>query len=149
MFLFGFSSPQKQEIQRSLPTDRGHFRRAQTQDYLSTQIQERGPNSHRMGLMNSKKKFRRKQLSEPEIDQIVESQAEDDAAWQKPIKVRRAKLTSLSLPADLAARAAFLARLHGEKNVDEWLARIIKERLELEEVAFGKAKREMSLRNGT
>jgi len=99
--------------------------------------------------MNSKKKFRRKQLSEPEIDQIVESQAEDDAAWQKPIKVRRAKLTSLSLPADLAARAAFLARLHREKNVDEWLARIIKERLELEEVAFGKAKREMSLRNGT
>ena len=99
--------------------------------------------------MNSKKKFRRKQLSEPEIDQIVESQAEDDAAWQKPIKVRRAKLMSLSLPADLAARAAFLARLHREKNVDEWLARIIKERLELEEVAFGKAKREMSLRNGT
>ena len=99
--------------------------------------------------MNSKKKFQRKQLSEPEIDQIVESQAEDDSAWQKPIKVRRAKLTSLSLPADLAARAAFLARLHREKNVDEWLARIIKERLELEEVAFGRAKREMSLRNGT
>ena len=99
--------------------------------------------------MNSRKKFRRKQLSEPEIDQIVESQAEDDSAWQKPIKVRKAKLRSLSLPADLAARATFLARLHREKNVDEWLARIIKERLELEEVAFGKAKREMSLRNGT
>jgi len=98
--------------------------------------------------MNSKKKFRRKQLSEPEIDQIVESQGEDDSAWQKPIKVRKAKLTSLSLPADLAARAAFLARLHREKNVDEWLARIIRERLELEEVAFGRAKREMSLRNG-
>ena len=99
--------------------------------------------------MNSKKKFQRKQLSEPQIDQIVESQAEDDSAWQRPIKVSRAKLTSLSLPADLAARAAFLARLHREKNVDEWLARIIKERLELEEVAFGRAKREMSLRNGT
>lgn len=98
--------------------------------------------------MNSKKKSRRKQLSEPEIDQVVESQAEDDSAWEKPIKVRRAKLTSLSLPADLAARAAFLARLHREKNVDEWLARIIKERLELEEVAFGRARREMSLRNG-
>jgi hypothetical protein len=98
--------------------------------------------------MNSKKKFRRKQLSEPEIDQVVESQAEDDSAWEKPIKVRRAKATSLSLPADLAARAAFLARLHREKSVDEWLARIIKERLELEEVAFGRAKREMSIRNG-
>jgi len=97
--------------------------------------------------MNSKKKFRRKQLSEPEIDQVVESQAEDDSAWEKPLKVRKAKLRSLSLPADLAARAAFLARLHREKNVDEWLARIIKERLELEEVAFSRAKREMSHRN--
>ena len=101
-----------------------------------------------MGFMNSRKKFRKNRLLEPEIDQIVESQAKDDSAWQKPIKVRRPKSTSLSLPADLAARAAFLARLHREKNVDEWLARIIKERLELEEVAFGRAKREMSLRNG-
>lgn len=94
------------------------------------------------------KKSKRQQASDEEIDKIVESQAEEDSAWERPIKVRRAKSTALSLPADLAARAAFLARLHREKNVEEWLSRIIKERVELEEVAFTEAKRAMSHRNG-
>ncbi len=94
------------------------------------------------------KKSKRQRISEGEIDKIVESQAEDDSAWERPIKVRRVKSTALSLPADLAARAAFLARLHREKNVEEWLSRIIKERVELEEVAFTEAKRAMSHRNG-
>jgi hypothetical protein len=98
--------------------------------------------------MNSKKPKGR-QLSETEIDRIVESQAEDDSAWSRPVKVRRGRSTALSLPADLAARAAFLARLHREKNVAQWLSRIIKERVELEEVAFTEAKRAMSHRNGT
>jgi len=101
-----------------------------------------------MAVMNSKKKSRRNQFSEEDIDKIVESQAQDDSAWERPIKVRRAKSTALSLPAELAARAAFLARLHREKNVGEWLSRIIKERVELEEVAFSQAKRAMSHRNG-
>jgi len=98
--------------------------------------------------MNSKKKSRRNRFSEEDIDKIVESEAQDDSAWERPIKVRRAKSTALSLPAELAARAAFLARLHREKNVGEWLSRIIKERVELEEVAFSQAKRAMSHRNG-
>jgi hypothetical protein len=100
-----------------------------------------------MAVMNPNKS-KRQRISEGEIDKIVESQAEDDSAWERPIKVRRAKSTALSLPADLAARAAFLARLHREKNVEEWLSRIIKERVELEEVAFTEAKRAMSHRNG-
>jgi hypothetical protein len=100
-----------------------------------------------MAIMNSKKKQRRNRFSEKEIDGMVESQAEEDSAWEKPVKVRRAKSTALSLPAELAARAAFLARLHREKNVEEWLSRIIKERVELEEVAFSEAKRAMSHRN--
>jgi len=100
-----------------------------------------------MAVMNSKKKHSRNRLSEEEIDKIVESQAEDDSAWERPVKVRRAKSTALSLPSELAARAAFLARLHREKNVEEWLSRIIKERVELEEVAFSEAKRAMSHRN--
>ena len=98
--------------------------------------------------MNAKKS-KRQPVSEEEIDKIVESQAEQESAWERPIKVRRAKSTALSLPADLAARAAFLARLHREKNVSEWVSRIIKERVELEEVAFSEAKRSMSHRNGT
>jgi hypothetical protein len=96
--------------------------------------------------MNSRKKMPRKKLSEQESDQAVESQADDDSAWEEPIHVRRAKPASLSIPAELAARAAFLARLHREKNPEEWLTRVIRERVELEEVAFVEAKREMSLR---
>jgi len=99
--------------------------------------------------MKSKKRSGRNQFSEEQIDKLVESQAEEDSAWEKPIHVHRAKPTALSLPAELAARAAFLARLHREKNVEEWLARIIKERVELEEVAFNEAKRALSLRNGS
>jgi len=101
-----------------------------------------------MAIMKSKKKTTTKQFSEEEIDRIVESQAEDDSAWGKPISIRRAKPTALSIPTELATRAAFLARLHREKNVEKWLARIIKERVEMEEVAFSEAKRAMSLRNG-
>ena len=67
--------------------------------------------------MNSKKKSGRTSLFEGEIDTIIESQAEEDSAWERPIKVRRVKSTAVSLPAELAARAAFLTRLHREKKV--------------------------------
>ena len=36
--------------------------------------------------MNSKKKSGRTRLSEGEIDKIVESQAQEDSAWERPIK---------------------------------------------------------------
>ncbi len=51
----------------------------------------------------------RKKLSEQEIDQSVIAQADDDSAWEKPVRVCRTKSASLSIPADLAACAAFLA----------------------------------------
>lgn len=98
--------------------------------------------------MKPKKKSTRKLFSEEEIDKVVEAQAGENLAWGKAINVRRAKPTALSLPIELAARAGFLARLHREKNVEKWLARIIRERVELEEVAFSEAKRAMLFRNG-
>ena len=85
-------------------------------------------------------------LSEGEIDEIIEAQADDDSAWETPIRVQRRKPSSLRLPAKLAARAAFLARLHREAVVEDWLTRIILERIELEEVAFAAAKRDMSVK---
>ena len=98
--------------------------------------------------MKSIKKQTGKQLSEKEVDTIVGSQADDDTAWERPLKVHRKKPASVSIPAELAARAAFLAKLHRENDVEEWLRKVIKERVELEEVAFNEAKREMSQRNG-
>ena len=93
-------------------------------------------------------KGRRQKVSQEEIDQRVVSQADEEAAWEKPIRVKRARGSYLSLPGDLAARAAFLAKLHREGHVDEWLARIIRERIELEELAFVEAKRELASKSG-
>ena len=96
--------------------------------------------------MKSKSKISGMRLTESDIDKLVETQADDHSAWGRPVKVRKGKTTPLALPADLAARAIFLAKLHREKNVQSWLARIIKERVELEEHAFSQAKRAMSAR---
>lgn len=85
----------------------------------------------------------KKKLSERDIDTVVSRQADDDSAWEKPIRVQRGKPASLSIPPDLAARAAFLARLHRTKDVAHWLTHIIQERIELEEAAFAGAKQEL------
>lgn len=96
----------------------------------------------------SMKSKTKKNLSEQEIDQIVVAQANDDSAWEKPVRVRRTKPASLSIPADLAARAAFLAQLHRTKTVEEWLTHIIQERVELEETAFVRVKQDLAAKAG-
>ena len=98
--------------------------------------------------MSTKAKRKGIKLSEEDIDKRVIAQADDDSAWEKPVRVKRVRASSLSLPGDLAARAAFLAKLHREGRVDEWLARIIRERIELEEVAFVEAKRALAVKGG-
>ncbi len=93
--------------------------------------------------MSGKRSPKLKNLSPQQIDDLVVSQADNDNAWGRAIEVRRAKPGSFSIPPELAERAAFLARMHRATGVEEWLARVIKERIELEEVAFAAAKREM------
>jgi hypothetical protein len=68
-------------------------------------------------------------LTPEQIDRQVAADADVDSAWQRAIIVRRPKSTSLSIPAELAARATFLARLHRERKVDKWVERIVRERL--------------------
>ena len=92
--------------------------------------------------MNTAKKTT--SLSQEAIDRLVVSESEDDSAWEAPVRVRRSKPTSLSLPGDLAARAAFLARLHREAGLDKWVERIVRERVELEEFAFSEAKKKLA-----
>ena len=82
--------------------------------------------------------------TQEQVDQLVTAEADDDSAWQKTIVVRRPKSTSLSIPAELAARAAFLARLHRESRVDKWVERIVRERVEIEESAFTAAKKTLA-----
>ncbi|MEW6350783.1 MAG: hypothetical protein AB1646_17110 [Thermodesulfobacteriota bacterium] len=81
--------------------------------------------------------------SEEEIDELVAAQADEDSAWEEPIRVRRDKPISFVIPAELVARAGFFAKLHGESGPDVWLTRIIRERLDMEETAFAGIKREL------
>jgi len=91
----------------------------------------------------------KKKLSEEKIDKIVVEQADNNSAWEEPIYVRKTKPISLSLPAGLTARVAFLARLHREMDIERWLLHIIQERIEIEEVAFVEAKRDMAAKGST
>ncbi|MFZ5912289.1 MAG: hypothetical protein ACOYYU_19975 [Chloroflexota bacterium] len=77
------------------------------------------------------RKYGRK-MTEAEIDELVEKQADDESAWDEPVRVRKTKGASISIPPDLAARAAFLAKLHRKSNMEEWLTRVIQERIELD-----------------
>ena len=86
-------------------------------------------------------------LSEAEIDDRVIGEAEDDSAWEPLVHVSRKK-AAIGLPGSLAQRAAFLARLHRERNLQSWIEKVVRERVELEERAFTQARRELGSKSG-
>ncbi len=85
-------------------------------------------------------------LTDEEIDEIVTAEADDDSAWAEPVPVHPEQPAAIALSGDLAARAAFLARIHREKSLKNWLLRVIRERIELEEGAFVEAKRTFAMK---
>jgi len=93
-------------------------------------------------MANMKRK--QKKLTENEIDDIVTAEADDDSAWETPIRVARPKGANVPLPSELAARAAFFARLHRESSLEEWIRRVVNERIDIEEAAFAQLKRELA-----
>jgi hypothetical protein len=94
--------------------------------------------------MTTGKKKRTATVDQEAIDRLVISESDDDSAWEAPIGVKQSKRASLSIPGELAARAAFLARLHRETRVDNWVERVVRERVELEELAFTEAKKQLA-----
>ncbi|HYE66050.1 MAG TPA: hypothetical protein VD966_10730 [Pyrinomonadaceae bacterium] len=82
-------------------------------------------------------------LTEEEIDEIVMAQADDDDAWEESVHVRRPQ-AAISLPSELASRAAFFARLHREAGLEDWVKRVIQERIDMEEAAFAELKRDLA-----
>jgi hypothetical protein len=88
-----------------------------------------------------------RRLTQDEIDERVIAQAEDDSAWEPPVQVSR-EHAAIGLPGSLAQRAAFLARLHRERNLQTWVERVIRERVEIEERAFMQARRELGAKPG-
>ena len=88
-------------------------------------------------------KGRARRLSREAIDDVVTLEAGDDSAWDAAVRVKRPRVASVSIPGDLAARAAFLAKLHREPRVDKWVERIVRDRVELEELAFAEARKSL------
>lgn len=88
-----------------------------------------------------------KPLSEEQIDEIVIAQAEDDTAWEEPILVQMTIPTTMSLPPELATRAAFFAQLHKVSSVEDWLRNIIEEWIDFEEAAFAGLKQALAAKS--
>ena len=93
--------------------------------------------------MSVKRRSKRSRPSQTQLDDVVVSQAGDEAAWEPSVHVQRVRPGSFLIPPALAQRAAFLARVHHASGVEEWLNRVIRERIELEEVAYAAVKRDM------
>lgn len=135
---------------------RTHSCWACAKDHLSVEAGPRRENHHRLAVMkktkqtslSSRKKSatvsdrRARRLTQDEIDERVVAQADDDSAWEPLVHVSR-KRAAIGLPGSLAQRAAFLARLHRERNLQTWIEKVIRERVELEERAFTQARREL------
>jgi hypothetical protein len=51
-------------------------------------------------------------MTKEHINNLGEAEAGNDYAWEAPVQVRRGEAGTISIPADLAARAAFLAQVH-------------------------------------
>ena len=90
---------------------------------------------------------RARRPTQEEIDERVIAEAEDDSAWEPLVHISR-KQAAIGLPCSLAQRAAFLARLHRERNLESWIERVVRERVELEERAFTQARRELGSKPG-
>jgi hypothetical protein len=93
-------------------------------------------------MASMKKKVTRK--SKREIDELVIAQADNDSAWEKPVQARQSKSGAISIPAEVASRAAFFARLHREPSLEHWIKKVIAERIDIEEAAFAHAKRDLA-----
>ncbi len=83
-------------------------------------------------------------MDQETIDRTVISHSEDDSAWELRIQVTRSMPASLSISGELAARAAFLARLHRGRGLGKWVERVLRERVELEELALSEAKKDLA-----
>jgi len=94
------------------------------------------------------KKTKLHTLSQKAIDEQVIAQANITSAWGPPMRAHRKRRTSIPLPAELAAQAAFFARLHHEPDLKNWLTKVVQERLDLEEAALAGLKRQLAVKHG-
>jgi uncharacterized protein (DUF433 family) len=104
VFLQRFSNSAQQIFQRPLPINRRNFWRKAFEDNFSVETEPHCADNYRLGYMN-------KNLTETEIDELVILQANDDDAWEKPIRVNRKKAFSLnfSQPSEIISEKDILS----------------------------------------
>jgi hypothetical protein len=86
--------------------------------------------------MNSPRKRKATTLDQERIDRLVVSQASDESAWDAAVRVKRSEPAAISLPGELAARAAFLASCIGKPVLTSGSSGLSRERVELEGIRF-------------
>lgn len=72
-------------------------------------------------------------ITEKEVDEIVIREANDLTKWEEPIQVKAPQATSIRLSPQIIQKVKFLASVHKEREYQNWLKRIIEERIQLEE----------------
>lgn len=82
-------------------------------------------------MANMKKKS--KKLTDEQIDEMVIKEADDLSKWDEPIKVKAPQAISLRLSAELIQKIKFMATIHKTDTYQNWLEKIIKERIQLED----------------
>lgn len=70
-----------------------------------------------MAFMNSNKKRTRRRVADERIDEIVEKQAIDDSAWDKPIQVTRQRRGSRAVDLKTKRRSSSGRRSHALASV--------------------------------
>ena len=73
-----------------------------------------------------------KKLTNEQIDEIVTIESDDLSKWEEPIEVKAPQAILLRLSPELIQKIKFLATIHKTDNYQNWLEKIIKERIQLE-----------------
>ncbi len=73
-----------------------------------------------------------KKLTIEQIDEIVIKESDDLSKWEEPIEVKAPQAILLRLSPELIQKIKFLATIHKTDNYQNWLEKIIKERIQLE-----------------
>ena len=90
-------------------------------------------------------KYKKRKLTEGEIDRLVVAEANDMTKWGEPVSV---KPTSIRLSPSIIQKAKYLARLHKTRGYQTWIKQVLQERIRLEEEILSGFKKESRAASG-
>jgi len=90
-------------------------------------------------------KYKKRKLTEGEIDRLVVAEANDMPKWGEPVSV---KPTSIRLSPSIIQKAKYLARLHKTRGYQTWIKQVLQERIRLEEEILSGFKKESRAASG-